>query len=475
MKENIMQNIEDKIFNFIKKEKRGISTKEIAKAFFNIKEINKASEIIIEKSLKDNPKFKKNNDLWELNPNYEPEQNIKEKPLLFFLSQKFQPNLKEEFFLISTLKILKGKTQKHYFLVSDNIKLLKNKEEYLKTLIPEEPILCTVRKFINEIENLISDNPLIIFHYETGGYTILNILESGGLFLGETVKLSSLIKGLNLERNFFKREKREIEVVDITENISENIDYLFNLLEKYSITTPSELKEFLYLKNDPLDLSEKNFDRNFLSKLPNSSGVYFFKDKNGDIIYIGKSKNLKRRVNSYFSKRETEDEKLIKIQRLTHEIQIKNTYSDFEAIIEEAYLIKKIKPIINIKEEATLPPLEDPLNDNLIIFIPIEKENIVQLTLLNKEKGILLINGNKKDLSQNKILDLVNNFLFLQKTPEDIRFFGKDIIPFALRWLRLNHKKINFLKQGDFSSKKELVEKIMKYIEGGFKNKVYLY
>ncbi|MBT3423654.1 MAG: GIY-YIG nuclease family protein, partial [Bacteroidetes bacterium] len=41
-----------------------------------------------------------------------------------------------------------------------------------------------------------------------------------------------------------------------------------------------------------------------LSLLPNKPGIYKFSNKQNDIIYIGKAKNLKKRVSSYFSKKE---------------------------------------------------------------------------------------------------------------------------------------------------------------------------
>ena len=42
--------------------------------------------------------------------------------------------------------------------------------------------------------------------------------------------------------------------------------------------------------------------KSIISVMPSSSGVYQYFNKNGDIIYVGKAKNLKRRVSSYFNK-----------------------------------------------------------------------------------------------------------------------------------------------------------------------------
>ncbi len=469
-----MKNISDKIFDFLKEEKRGITTREIGEKFFNIKSINKASEIIVEKTLKNDPKFIKIENLWKINPSYKPEGNIFEKELCFLIAQKFKPNLKEEFFLTSLIKISLENLEKKYFLISDNSKIVEEREKYLESLIPDKFSILSTRKFISEVKNGIRENTPVIFS-EIGGKNFLKILETGGIFFKEIIKLSSFLKSFNLDKNFLRRENREIEVIDITESIYEKIDFIKELFEKNSIETLSNLKDFISLKSEPFDFSEKKFNEKFLKELPSGSGVYFFLDRKGEIIYIGKSKNLKRRVSSYFSRKEKEEEKLIKIQKLTYEINLKKTESEFEAILEEAYLIKKIKPAINIREEASLPPIEEPLNDNLVVFIPTEREKTIQIVLLNRNKGIILLNEEEKSRDENKIVEVVNSFLFLQKTPEDVRFFGKDILPFALRWLRLNHKRINFIKQGDFSSRKEMNSQILKYIKGKFKDKVFLY
>ena len=77
-----------------------------------------------------------------------------------------------------------------------------------------------------------------------------------------------------------------------------------------------------------------------LKGLPKSSGIYkfFSQDK---IIYIGKAKNLKQRVSSYFGN-SLKDRKTQKIKLLTDRIETFSTSTEAEALLLEQSLIKKI-------------------------------------------------------------------------------------------------------------------------------------
>lgn len=86
-----------------------------------------------------------------------------------------------------------------------------------------------------------------------------------------------------------------------------------------------------------------------IKKLPNSPGVYFLKNKQGEIIYIGKASNLKNRVSSYFYKK-VKFYNATKIKMLSEitNIEILKTASEIEALIKESELIKKHKPKFNV-------------------------------------------------------------------------------------------------------------------------------
>ncbi len=97
--------------------------------------------------------------------------------------------------------------------------------------------------------------------------------------------------------------------------------------------------------------------KNKLRNLPDKPGIYQFFDKNDLIIYIGKAKSLKKRVSSYFNKRQYESAKLKvlvnKIENIRHIVV--DTESD--ALLLENNLIKKHQPKynINLKDDKTFP------------------------------------------------------------------------------------------------------------------------
>jgi len=100
-----------------------------------------------------------------------------------------------------------------------------------------------------------------------------------------------------------------------------------------------------------------------LNKLVDKPGVYFFKDKQGNIIYIGKASSLKRRVKSYFMR--AGDIKTEKLVSEIFDLEIEETPSAIEALILEAELIKKYKPKYNIREK----------DDKSFIYIGITRED----------------------------------------------------------------------------------------------------
>lgn len=84
------------------------------------------------------------------------------------------------------------------------------------------------------------------------------------------------------------------------------------------------------------------------SKLTTSSGVYLMKDASGKIIYIGKAKNLKNRVSSYFRESVYHNEKTLKMISKICDYDFIVTDTEYECLLLECGLIKQYKPKYNI-------------------------------------------------------------------------------------------------------------------------------
>jgi excinuclease ABC subunit C len=85
-----------------------------------------------------------------------------------------------------------------------------------------------------------------------------------------------------------------------------------------------------------------------LPVLPNSPGVYLMRDNTGAIIYIGKAKNLKKRVASYFLGSKNSIERLAALVSSIQHIDYVPTASERDALVLERRLINQYKPTFNV-------------------------------------------------------------------------------------------------------------------------------
>jgi len=97
-----------------------------------------------------------------------------------------------------------------------------------------------------------------------------------------------------------------------------------------------------------------------INQLPQKSGVYLFKDFQGDIIYIGKANSLKNRVSSYFSRAYPHSAKVTKMINRIENVEYIITASEMEALLLESRLVKKYKPYFNtqLKDDKSYPYIQ---------------------------------------------------------------------------------------------------------------------
>ncbi|MFT4801277.1 MAG: DNA polymerase-3 subunit epsilon [Flavobacteriaceae bacterium] len=137
------------------------------------------------------------------------------------------------------------------------------------------------------------------------------------------------------------------------------------------------------IKKDPKrQLEPKLID--IIESAPTTTGVYYMHRKNGKIIYVGKSKNIKKRLIQHFT---NDNKKSKKIQLEVVSVSYEETGNDLIAQLKESQEIKKLKPLFNhtLKRNIFQSQLYSYIDDNGYINLKIEKVSTEQ----EEEKNII--------------------------------------------------------------------------------------
>lgn len=110
-----------------------------------------------------------------------------------------------------------------------------------------------------------------------------------------------------------------------------------------------------------------------LSHLPLKPGVYLFRNKNNEVIYIGKAVNLRRRIKSYFTKT-PKDPKIKKMISAIKKIDYLTTNSEFQALLLEAKLINQYQPRFNTRHK----------DDKHYLYLAIFKDPFPHLNIVRR-------------------------------------------------------------------------------------------
>ncbi|HYC84619.1 MAG TPA: GIY-YIG nuclease family protein, partial [Chryseosolibacter sp.] len=94
-----------------------------------------------------------------------------------------------------------------------------------------------------------------------------------------------------------------------------------------------------------------------IARLPDSPGVYRFYNSESNLIYVGKAKNIKKRVSSYFNKNAGVNRKTLRLVSEINNIDYTVSDSEFDALLMENNFIKQHQPKYNIllKDDKTFP------------------------------------------------------------------------------------------------------------------------
>lgn len=145
-----------------------------------------------------------------------------------------------------------------------------------------------------------------------------------------------------------------------------------------------------------------------LSLVPHHPGCYLMKDKNGTIIYVGKSKNLKNRLTSYFKQKHTG--KTAMLVKDIKDFEYILTSSELEALLLEINLIKKYDPKYNIllRDDKSYPYIEV-TNEKVFRLLVVRNPNI------KKSRNTKLFGPYPNVTAARNVVELINRVYPLRK------------------------------------------------------------
>jgi hypothetical protein len=173
-----------------------------------------------------------------------------------------------------------------------------------------------------------------------------------------------------------------------TETLVYILEYILRVGKERGISTFGELFQFSMGNRKDVDFSRYGFDKDFLKDIPETPGVYQFFNRKNEMIYVGKTNNLRIRVHSYFWNTGESLEKIEAILEELFTIQYRALGSDLEAMIEEFRLIEMHRPKYN--KRVNVPERKIPVSDR-ILLLPGKEQSTLKLYFIS-ENSLLMEN-----------------------------------------------------------------------------------
>ena len=206
-----------------------------------------------------------------------------------------------------------------------------------------------------------------------------------------------------------------------------------------------------------------------LSLVPHKPGSYQMKDKNGNIIYVGKAKDLNKRLSSYFNRVHTG--KTAKMVSLIEDFQYIVAASELEAFIIEINLIKEFNPKYNIMltDDKSYPYIE-------YISSPYPRLKVSRYLNIKRKDNKKLFGPYPNAYAARRIVNLLNRLYPLKKcegSPKEVCLYyhigeclgycSRNIDDDKVR--EMENEILSFLRGNDQILRDKIMDKINKYSE----------
>jgi len=237
------------------------------------------------------------------------------------------------------------------------------------------------------------------------------------------------------------------------------LDHMLDELKNRQIFTHAELLSFLEKNERGVDFSRFSFDEKFVRDLPETPGVYLMKDQSGSVFYVGKAKNLKTRVHSYFIDRSELDEKSKSIFNRLYDLSYQQVGSELEALLLEYEYIMKYKPEVNTQINIRTTTGS---RRNIILILPHLDAGCLYVLFIKGMAGAQKIVIKRQEPDWQLCREMLRSVFFDSQNEKSD--FSTEQLEIIWRWLHLNQDTVNYIDVDQVGALQRCLDRIKKYV-----------
>jgi hypothetical protein len=218
----------------------------------------------------------------------------------------------------------------------------------------------------------------------------------------------------------------------------------------------------------PINWRRYGFDREFLLNVPPVPGTYRFFDRQEKLIYVGKSKNLSRRLGSYF--RETGDEPTPRVKKLLdalHRIEYEPAGSDLEAMLREAEQIRRDEPANNVQRNVHPQAGRAARLLSMLILESAEPPSVLRAYLIRDGRLVGRVGIGPRGGGLQRVDRILEDYFFSAPVgPTTVP--GPDLdVEVVARWLKANRDSVVAFDPTELGSAREVIERLRWFLDQG--------
>jgi len=238
-------------------------------------------------------------------------------------------------------------------------------------------------------------------------------------------------------------------------------------------TSAAEIVRWIEEGEPKVDFSRFGFGRDLLASIPESPGIYLMRDRAGEVIYVGKAGNLRRRVRSYFTVRALSDAKIVRIHNQLYSLEILTCANEIEALLLEIRMIRDFHPSINLQSEVKERPDSYGPGRNLVIFVPLAEKTQIYLVkdgMFAARRQAALGSAPSRSLAKK-----IHSVFFEasgRRRREPKEAWQSEIVA---SWFAANRRRLNYIDVDECGTWRAVIQRLESYLKDpdGLAHKVF--